>query len=375
MTENKGMKKFKKELKILSPFIFSAFIFVMLTFKAFGQGETFQDKLDSDQFIKLSPSQLSLLTATYIHDTLATPQILDPNSAVIKRSCVENSSTLSDSPNLGTIEVNRSTVLDLSSVPSQSNEAICFCDLSSEEIKELEIPLIGHVRSQEFGLRTGNDNFLHGAIRMTDLIKYDGNDLGRTFDLGLKYRLTGTKGELTLGLDSTGYGRNAIEYESISLTRGLIGYFHDGMFVRPVLKMEFMEEDRLSLRYDRFFPDQSSPSQNSSSNGPLLNRTRVFTELALTHQNDHGPLAQNIQAQWHQYFADRGFNVYDYRDFMKSKNSWSAFIGVGRDVSADLGRWRCQLKTEAQVGYDSKKSVGLSASAKAELTASHQKIP
>lgn len=233
--------------------------------------------------------------------------------------------------------------------PPPQQEAICFCELTEEEKKRL--PFIGKIEAVEYDLITGNDNLLHGGLRLWDKwLPYDGDDRGRTFSIGGNYSLIGSEGELKIGLHSTGFGNLATQ---------------DGFKYDPEKKryLNFLERDTFSLRADKYF-NQTENSKN-----------RLIGELHLDYFNDEGLGAQSFQKAWHKGFEGLGMIQYSYRDHMKPKAEVSAFIGFGKDYELDISRFKCQFKAEAKVGISTMSGNPFLASGAVSSKFSHRDIP
>lgn len=228
-------------------------------------------------------------------------------------------------------------------------EAFCFCELTDEEIKRL--PFIGEFKAIEYDLVTGNDNFLHGIARHWDKwLEYDGDDRGRTFGIGNDFSILGSEGELKIGLHSTGFGR-------LSQV--------DGKYWSPDNKryLEFLERDTFSLRADKFLFQK----ENS--------KIRLIGELKLDHFNDEGDGARLFQEKWHQASEKFGIIQYKYKDHLKPMTETTISVGIGRDFDLDVARFKCQFRSEVQLGLSTYNQSPLVAKGRLSSKITHQDIP
>lgn len=233
--------------------------------------------------------------------------------------------------------------------PKEMNEAFCFCELTDEEIKKF--PFIGEFKAIDYDLVSGNDNLLHGIMRRSDAwLPYDGDDKGRTFSIGNDFTILGSEGELKLGLHTTGFGK---------LTTV------NGQKWSPDSKryLEFIERDTLSIRADKYLHQK----ENS--------KYRLFGEFKLDHFNDEANGARYFQEKWHYAFRDLGMVQYKYLNHMKPMTEATASIGIGRDIDFDLSRFKCQFRSEVQVGLSTYDPNPIVAKGRVSAKVTHGDIP
>lgn len=234
-------------------------------------------------------------------------------------------------------------------VEKQTQEAFCFCELTEEEAKRL--PFIGEFKGVEYDLVSGNDNLLHGLVRQWDpWLPYDGDDRGRTFSIGNDFTIFGDEGELKIGLHSTGFGR-------LTKVDGK-NWSSDGKRY-----LEFLERDTLSLRADKYFYQKED------------SKFRLIGELKLDHFNDEGNGARYFQEKWHEALEDMGTIQYKYRDHMKPMTEATVSIGVGRDFDFDLSRFKCQFRSEVQVGLSTYDPNPIVAKGRLSTKITHRDVP
>ncbi len=240
----------------------------------------------------------------------------------------------------------------------QGQEIFCLCELKDGQIKDPSLleSLIGEYDS-ELTINTGNDNFLHGGLqKMGDKARsLDGDDRGRTFNGGLNYSLIGTEGELSLKLDSTGFGK----FSKVD------GYRKtpDGKYY-----LNFREVNTLDLRLDKNL--KKSETEKSYWIG----------EFKFTNETDDGNLSRGVQEWWHTFNKKQmGMNViqYKYLNEEPDKNTVTIMGGLGKEWIKNIGNWKCQTRLEAKAGasVDFSGNMSMELAAKAENKLSHSSVP
>lgn len=245
----------------------------------------------------------------------------------------------------------------------QPEEAKCFCDVDSlsPEDKNLVLSFLGEIKSQSITFDTGNDNFLHSALRATPYKKYDGDDRGRTFGLELNYHVSATEGEMKLGLESTGFGQMI-----------KVGNARKDADKRYYLN--FREYNQLNLELNKNFSTFDSDKDHQ--------RNYLTTEFSFYNETDKGGLSRSIQESYHTLAKNKlGITgiQYNYQALAPERNALGAKVGLGKEIFLDLKNWKCQMKGELKVGFsheiDGKSKTSPEIEARAEASLSHKAIP
>jgi hypothetical protein len=211
--------------------------------------------------------------------------------------------------------------------------------LGEHEEKECDCKLnavFGKIESQEIALDSGNDNFFHGAINLysPSLRKYDGDDKGRTFNIGMNYSLIGSEGRLKIGIDSTGFG--------LYSKRDGSKYDPDGNHY-----LQFRELDTLDVKYDKFISKDDSKKVFGS------------LEFKLENETDNGKISRDIQDSWHHMVTySNGSHPYYYH-YVKDQEDLTAvkmLIGGGVDLEKTVAGITCSETLTGKVGASYKNS-------------------
>lgn len=245
----------------------------------------------------------------------------------------------------------------------KKEEVKCFCDIESlsREDRNLVLNFLGEIKSQSLTIDSGNDNFLHGALTGTRYKVYDGDDRGRTFGFGLNYQISGTNGEMKLGLESTGFGE--------MMRVGRARKDNNNHYY-----LNFREYNQLNLELNK----------NFSSFDPEKNRQRTYlaTEFSFYNETDKGNLSRAIQEKYHS-FANQtlgmGVIEYNYQSVDPDRNAVGAKVGLGREIFLDLKNWKCQMKGELKAGLSQEVNGKMKTSHEVEMQAEasvfHKSMP
>jgi hypothetical protein len=213
--------------------------------------------------------------------------------------------------------------------------------------------LIGNLLSTDITVNTGNDNFFHGVLQGTDYKKFDGDDRGRTFNMGSGIKLNGTDGSLELKVDSTGFGKFSPQN----------GYKKDAQGRHY---LNYRELNTMDVRLEKSI---DSKEKNIYAIG----------EFNLTHATDEGFASKKVQNWWHQASKEMtGKNViqYNYLKESEAQTSLTLMAGVGKEWMADLGNWKCATKAELRLGLTatSKGVVSPEVAVRSEMKVSHSAV-
>jgi|GEM_PF-844118 len=234
---------------------------------------------------------------------------------------------------------------------NKDDEIFCLCELDKKN-QSVFTKIFGENIKHELSLTNGNDNFLHGAFQLNDsLRKFDGDDRGRTFNMGSKYSLTGDKGELKLNLDSTGFGKfnpqNGSRKDS------------DGRYY-----LNFHEFNTLSLEMNKF-------------KGSKDNKLIFMSEFIYENESDNGNLSRAFQEEWHKKMNINGHKSiqYHYLSDRPDQNTVKMLFGLGKELSKDFGNLNCQVRIEAKTGLSFNSKTDPLFLSRGQLKLSHKAIP
>lgn len=242
-------------------------------------------------------------------------------------------------------------------VAPEGQEIYCLCEIKDGKIKDENFlkSIIGDYDS-ELTINTGNDNFMHGVLQKFDqLVPYDGDDRGRTFNAGVDYSLLGKEGELKIKFDSTGFGK---------FTR-VDGYRKDA---EGRYYLNFRELNTLGIQLNKNFSKSDS------------GKTYWIGEFKFTNETDAGNLSRGTQEWWHSFNKNKlGMNIIQYKYLSEEpdRNTMSFMGGVGKEWISNLGNWKCQTRLEAKAGMsvDFSGRTSLELAGKAENKISHSSVP
>jgi len=161
-----------------------------------------------------------------------------------------------------------------------------------------------------------------------DLQKFDGDDRGRTFNVGASYELHGSEGNLSMKFDSTGFGKFNPQngYRKDSEGRHYLN-FHD--------------VTSLGLRFDKYL----SKKEKEKIYG--------IGEFTLFHESEDASTSRSLQEWWHTSFADSSGHKriqYHYLKENEARTSVTLLAGIGKTWITDLSKWKCMTKAELKAG-------------------------
>lgn len=250
--------------------------------------------------------------------------------------------------------------------PSQTNVTVpskkigeqanveCNCKLDQEN-GSLFFSLVGNNVTHEMGFIDGNDNFLNGLLAYgpEKYKKYNGDDLGRTFQIGSSYQIKGDSGELKLTLDSTGFGKYVKQK----------GSWYDKDYHHYLV---FRELDTVDLTFKK----DESRSDNA--------KNYSIYEIKYEGQTDSGNVAREIQDKWHHSININGKTprIYHYLNEAPDSHEVTAFYGLGTELSKKMAGLKCDAKVEGKVGASTgSEGTYLAMGARGEIKITPQVMP
>jgi len=239
-----------------------------------------------------------------------------------------------------------------------TNKVICFCDLGTSRDKSDEAPvsgaglklkksypLLGEIQFVNVKLNNGNDNFLNGVLQYNpNLRKYDGDDKGRTFGFENQVKVVGDKGTLSMQAESYGLSKLTTKNGSRKNNYG-----------RTYLN--YLEVNTVGGRLDSNFNVAETPTRKTTD--------YTIATLSYEQSTENGKFSKEVQQWWHQQF--KNFIQYDYVKENEEIKTIKIMGGLGKEWIQNLGRWRCALKSEVQVGM-SRSSSKINSSSSTELS-------
>jgi len=205
---------------------------------------------------------------------------------------------------------------------------LCIIGMTSNLYSKENYPFLGEIQSVKVRLSNGNDNFLNGVFQYSeDLSKYDGDDMGRTFGLGLRLDLAGTGGSLSLQADSYVLSKLA---QKDGAEKNIYGQSY----------LSFTEVNSVGARIDSIFSRSSSPKKQ------LVNY--LISSLNFEESTENGKFSKKIQHWWHEQFKD--VIQYDLIKNNEEVKTMSLMGGMGNEWVQCLEKWRFSLRNEIQLG-------------------------
>ncbi len=257
--------------------------------------------------------------------------------------------------------------------PEVKNKIFCFCDVDKKdpvpdigpgiELKskwKKVYPFLGELQSIEYKFSNGNDNFLNGVLQYSpSLRKFDGDDKGRTFGIENQLKLFGKEGDISLSANSYGLGK-------LTDKNGSKTSFNNKRY------LNYLEVNTLSLKFDSVFSKSESPS--------LKTTDYSIATFMYEQSTENGKYSKELQRWWHHQF--KNFIQYDYVTESEDVNTIKVMGGIGREIIANLGNWKCTSRAELQIGMSQsssaskqKSSFNSEVSAYGSMNLTHSKVP
>ncbi len=239
------------------------------------------------------------------------------------------------------------------SIPTidRDQEVYCLCEVDKKN-EGIVARFFGENRRHELSAINGNDNFMHGAFQLNESTRgLDGDDRGRTFNMGSAYSLIGDKGEFKLKLDSTGFGKfnpqNGFRKDP------------DGKYF-----LNFHELNTLSIELNKI-------------KGSKENKWLLLSEFSFENETDQGNLSRAFQEEWHKKLKINGHKAiqYHYLSEKPDQNTVKFLFGLGKEFSKDFGNLNCQVRIEAKTGLSVNNKTDPLFLSRSNLKLSHRAIP